>query len=113
MALHRDHGLAAIAILPRPMAISTSWNAWQGQDQPALLKLYDSPKNDRRYNRLRQIAGEMNLPAHEVVLGYLLAQPVPTYAVIGARDSDQLQASLKAAGRRWPDDLAARLEADD
>jgi len=114
MALHRDHGLAAIAYSSQANGYFDKLERLgKAKISPALLKLYDSPKNDRRYARLRQIAGEMNLPAHEVVLGYLLAQPVPTYAVIGARDSDQLQASLKAAGRRWPDDLAARLEADD
>jgi len=114
MALHRANNLAAVAYSSQANGYFDKLeHLGKAKISPDLLKLYDSPKNDRRFVRLRQIAGEMGLPAHEVVLGYLLAQPIPTYAVIGARDAAQLQASLKAADRRWPDDLVARLEADD
>ncbi|MDD2458880.1 MAG: aldo/keto reductase [Eubacteriales bacterium] len=114
LALHRDSNLAAVAYSSQANGYFDKLeHLGKAKISPALLKLYDSPKNDRRAIRVRQIAGEMGLPVHEVVLGYLLAQSIPTYPIIGARDADQLQSSLKAADRRWPDDLAVRLEADD
>lgn len=113
-ALHQDTGMAAVAYSAQANGYFDKL-AHLGKDKisPSLLKLYDTPKNDRRYARLRQIAAEMALPLHEVVLGYLLTQQIPAFPIIGARDAEQLQASLKAADRRWPDQLATRLEADD
>ncbi len=114
LGLHRESGLAAVAYSSQANGYFDKL-ATLGKDKisPDLRKLYDSPKNDRRYERLRKIAGELRLPLNEVVLGYLLAQPVPTYAVIGPRNAEQLYASLKAGDQRWPDDLVERLEADD
>jgi aryl-alcohol dehydrogenase-like predicted oxidoreductase len=112
--LHQKSGVAAVAYSSQANGYFDKL-ASIGKDKISadLRKIYDSPKNDRRYARLRKVAGELGLPLHEVVLGYLLAQPIPTYAVIGPRTAEQLQASLKAADRRWPDNLVERLEADD
>lgn len=114
LTLHRETGLAAVAYSSQANGYFDKL-ATLGKDKisPELRKLYDSPKNDRRYLRLVKVAADLNLPLHEVVLGYLLAQPIPAYAVIGPRNAEQLYASLKAGDRRWPDDLVARLEADD
>lgn len=65
-------------------------------------RLYDSPANDRRLELARHLAAGLNCNLTEIVLGYLLAQPFPTFPIVGSRTPEQLRASLKAGDRHWP-----------
>jgi aryl-alcohol dehydrogenase-like predicted oxidoreductase len=112
--VHQEYGLAAIAYSSQANGyFDKLGKIGKARISPDLLQLYDSPVNDRRFHRLQKVSAELGVPASEVVLGYLIAQPIPTFAVIGPRNQQQLLSSLKAGDRRWPDDLKERLEADD
>lgn len=65
------------------------------------LRLYDSPINDCRFEKLCQLEAEMQYPMDELVLGYLLAQPFPVMPIIGASTLEQLDSSMKAGERVW------------
>lgn len=74
------------------------------------LRLYDSPVNDCRFDVLCRLETEMQIPMDELVLGYLLAQPVPVIPIIGASSVEQLESSMKAGGRVWDPGLVKLLQ---
>lgn len=63
---------------------------------PADRLKYDSPANRALLPTVKALAERRGVPVGAIALGYLLAQPFPTYPVIGPRTPDQLAASLKA-----------------
>lgn len=70
---------------------------------------YNLPVNDRRFAVLQQLAAETGRTIDELVLGYLLAQPIPVYPIIGASSPEQLKASMRAGSLAWDEQLADRL----
>ena len=77
---------------------------------PFHQKLYAAPENVRRFERAHRLAQEKDLSITQVVLGYLLSQPFPTYPIIGPRNVAQLLDSLSAAPVRLTDDELGFLE---
>jgi aryl-alcohol dehydrogenase-like predicted oxidoreductase len=85
-------------------AYSSQANGWfqrrasgqTGGMSAALRKLYASPANEARFRRVEQLASASGLSLTELVLGYLLAQPFPTFPIVGSQSLGQLQDSLKA-----------------
>lgn len=57
---------------------------------------YFNEENLRRFNLLQQLALRYNVPIAEVVLSYLISQPILTIPVIGCRTIEQLEESVKA-----------------
>ncbi len=57
---------------------------------------YDSPANRALYPQVKALAGRYHTTVGAIALSYLLAQPFPTYPVIGPRTPAQLQSSLAA-----------------
>lgn len=58
---------------------------------------FDSPANRERRQRARALASELGVSANQVALAWVLNQPFPTWAVIGARTIPQLEESVAAA----------------
>lgn len=58
---------------------------------------FDSPANRERRERARILAGELGVTANQVALAWVLSQPFPTWAVIGARTIAELEESAAAA----------------
>ena len=63
---------------------------------PLHQKMYAAPENLRRYERAHQLALQKGLRLTQVVLGYLLSQPFPTFPIIGPKTVVQLLDSLTA-----------------
>ncbi len=59
-------------------------------------RFYADEENLRRSERIHRLACEKGLSITQVVLGYLLAQPFPTYPIIGPKRVEQLIDSLSA-----------------
>jgi aryl-alcohol dehydrogenase-like predicted oxidoreductase len=59
--------------------------------------IYGSRTNTARLARVRQLAVESGLSITGIVLGYLLAQPFPTFPIFGSRTLAQLNDVLGAA----------------
>lgn len=58
---------------------------------------FDSPANRERRDRARTLAMELGVSANQVALAWVLGQPFPTWAVIGARTTAELEESAAAA----------------
>lgn len=110
--LHRQSQLTAIAYSAQAGGyFDKLQQAGKSKISAEQRLLYDSPENDRRYTQACKLAYEMGCSLTEVVLGYLLAQPFPTFPIIGSRTPGQLRASMKAAERHWPAEIVERLTA--
>jgi aryl-alcohol dehydrogenase-like predicted oxidoreductase len=67
---------------------------------PLHQKVYSHPANLARFERARQLAGQRGLSITQIVLGYLLSQPFPTYPIVGPKTLPQLGDCLTAANVR-------------
>jgi len=94
----RQSGLAAI---PFSATANGLFNKLAGSAQRDLnslhTKMYAAPENLHRFERAQQLAQEKGLSITQVVLGYLLAQPFPTYPIIGPKNTAHCLDSLAAA----------------
>jgi len=67
-----------------------------GVDGPEILRVYGGEDNLERLRRARELGERIGHTANEVALAWVLAQPFPTYAIIGPRTVDELQRSVAA-----------------
>jgi len=86
-----------------------------GGDEAARRASFDFPPVDRErafdvVDVLRAIAGDRGASAAQIALAWLLAQPVTTSVIIGARRMDQLEDNLKAVDVTLGADELARLD---
>jgi aryl-alcohol dehydrogenase-like predicted oxidoreductase len=75
-------------------------------------RVYGTPTNRARLARVRQIAAATGLTLTAVVLGYLTAQPFPTFPIFACRTMSQLQDTLQAGDAILTQDQVAFLEQD-
>ncbi|CAN5310527.1 aldo/keto reductase [soil metagenome] len=90
--------------------------AWSSQaagffarvDGPEVLRVYGGEDNRERLRRASELGKRIGHTANEVALAWVLAQPFPTYAIIGPRTVDELHRSVAALEieltpdeRRW------------
>lgn len=67
-----------------------------GVTGPDVVRVYGSEENVERYRRATQLGEPLGHTANAVALAWVLAQPFPTYAVIGPRTVEELHASVRA-----------------
>ncbi len=79
------------------------------QDQQ---RLYGSPTNRERLERIRSLSTETGLSITAIVLGYLMAQPFPTFPIFACRTQEQLNDTLQAADVLLTQEQVAYLERD-
>lgn len=82
----------------------------QGQGQP---EMYPSAANQRRYQVLKQIATELNVPISHVVLAYLTSQPFATVPIVGPQTPAQLADCVAAGELRLTAEQLRRIEASE
>jgi aryl-alcohol dehydrogenase-like predicted oxidoreductase len=66
-------------------------------EAPAATAAFDSPANRARRARAQRLAVDLGATANQVALAWLLNQPFPTWATIGATTIPQLDESMAAA----------------
>ena len=71
---------------------------------------YFAANADDTLAALLQVATELKRSPAQVALGWVLAQPVVTAAIVGARTAAQLGDNLGVAGWRLPPEARARLD---
>lgn len=71
---------------------------------------FDTPKNWQIVEALVGVAEELEVPAAQVALAWLLHQPGVTSAIFGARTVEQLEANLPAADLALSEDQLTRLD---
>jgi len=67
-----------------------------GVDTPDVLRVYGSDGNRERLRRAAELGARIGHTANEVALAWALAQPFPTYPIIGPRTVDELLRSVAA-----------------
>lgn len=71
---------------------------------------WDEPRNWRIVDALRAAADAVEASPATVALAWLLTRPTVASVIIGVRTMEQLEANLKAAELRLPDEVAERLD---
>jgi aryl-alcohol dehydrogenase-like predicted oxidoreductase len=76
-------------------------------------ELYDNLTNDRRFERVQELAGQYGTSITAIALAYLTSQSFPCAPVIGPRNMAQLCDSLSAADLTLTDEDIAYLEVNE
>jgi aryl-alcohol dehydrogenase-like predicted oxidoreductase len=95
-AYHRGTSLAAVPFSSQ----AGGWFQKRDKSGGAPAGAFATGANERRYRAVREIAGETGFSLTQIVLGYLLSQPFPTFPIVGCHTRDQLRDSLSAASVR-------------
>src|SRR5699024_6194891 len=66
----------------------------EDHSDPELVRCYYSPDNFERLHRAEQLAAQRQVPTTAIALAYVLAQPFPTFALIGPRSIAELRSSM-------------------
>ena len=87
-----------------------AWSAqargfFAGHVSESVSRVYDNADNRERRRRATAVAERLGCTANQVALAWVLAQPFPLYAVVGARTVEQLREAVGA--------LDVELSADD
>lgn len=110
-AFHQETGLAAVPYTSQAngyfQRLAAGTLGKLGEDQ---RRLYDTPENRARFERVRSVAQEGGLTITQVVLAYLQSQPFVTVPVIGCKTVEQLADSLRAADVLLTPQQAADLD---
>jgi len=106
--LHRESGLAAIPF-------SSQANGWftkvdDGNEEKARWRAYDTAGDRDLFQVMKRIGGKYGLTVTEIVLGYLLSQPIQVIPVIGCQTLRQLTDSLSAVEKPLGAEVMAELE---
>jgi aryl-alcohol dehydrogenase-like predicted oxidoreductase len=101
LAMHRTTGMACVPFSSQANGyFQRAVDGTVSQMNPVHQRMYAQPETARRFERAQQVARETGLTMTQVVLGYLLAQPFPTFPIIGCRPLDQLHDSLTVTAVR-------------
>jgi aryl-alcohol dehydrogenase-like predicted oxidoreductase len=78
-----------------------AWSAqargfFAGHDSESVARVYDNADNRERRRRCSELAARLGCTAGQVALAWVLRQPFPVYAVIGARTVGQLREAVGA-----------------
>ena len=68
----------------------------QGLFDESAVRAYCTDENFERLARVGQLAEEKDLSIPQVALAYVLGQPLNIYALVGARNGDEIRANLQA-----------------
>ncbi|WP_432509079.1 aldo/keto reductase [Kineococcus auxinigenes] len=78
-----------------------------------LVRCYYSDANFERKRRAEELAAELGVPATAVALAFVLAQPFPTFPIVGPRSIDELRSSTAGLGVQLDEAQVARLDLRD
>ena len=113
---HVKHGLSAFAYLGQASGYfrRLEQNTLDKLPPDARVRvLFDHQENRDRFQRLRQLQQKYGLSVGQVVLGYLLNQPFPVFALIGSKTVADLKDSLHCADTRLSSEDIDYLEHGD
>ena len=101
---HVQTGLAAIPYSSQAGGFFTKLSA-----DPDIKSGYATSANRALHLSLQALSRDLNLTISQIVLAYLWSHPFPVIPIIGCRNIEQLEDSLKAVGHRLPDDVVKQL----
>jgi aryl-alcohol dehydrogenase-like predicted oxidoreductase len=109
--LHKESGMAAVPYSSQANGFFSKIDAADAASREKAEKSdYNTEKNRTLQQHIKRIARDHSLTIAEVVLVYLLSQPITTIPIIGCRSLDQLDESLKAVESNLPKEAILELE---
>jgi 1-deoxyxylulose-5-phosphate synthase len=92
-----------------------AWSAqargfFAGHESESVDRVYDNADNRERRARAETLARRLGATANQVALAWVLAQPFPVYAVVGARTVEQLREAVGALSLELGEDDLRRLD---
>jgi aryl-alcohol dehydrogenase-like predicted oxidoreductase len=72
--------------------------------------IYYTPANLLVYQKAKEIAAKTGVTIADIVLSYILSQPIPNYAVVGCRNTVQLGQTMAAADKPLTAEQLEELE---
>ena len=116
--LVREYGLAVIPYSPQAMGFLTGKHRGRSQAPEGTrgsidsrMQTYFTPRNFEVLDELERIGKAHGKSLAQVALAWLLTNPLITAPIVGARNWDQLEESLGAAGFRLSDEEKTGLDA--
>jgi len=97
---HVKHGLSAFAYLGQASGYFRRLEQNTLDKVPAdgrVRVLFDHQENRDRFQRLRQLQEKYGLSVGQIVIGYLINQPFPVFALIGPKTLADLKDSISCA----------------
>lgn len=112
MAKAHEAGLTMIPYSSQSRGYFTKVDAGGEESLPEALKaFYLNDVNRARLAAIRSISARHGVTINEVVLAYLLCQPLQTIPIIGATRPEQLEESVKAVSLKLSPDELRQLRA--
>ena len=109
--VHRKTGIAAIPYSSQAQGFFSYLHASDPEKRKKTRKShYYSEHNLRLYHVLEQIAGQHKTVVGNIVLAYLLCQPLSVVPLVGCRTPEQLSASLEALNISLSDEQRMTIE---
>lgn len=108
--LHKELGLTAI---PFSSQANGFFSKMAGNNEEELRKAQNSryhvDRNLELLEVMERLADENDMTVGDIVLAYLVSQPIQTIPIAGCRTTTQLEASVSGVGKRLPEDDLALL----
>jgi len=109
--LHRETGFTAIPFSSQANGFFTYFdNKDPAHEEKIKWSSYNTPGNLKLYSVLRQTADTLQLNMTQVVLSYLLSQPIAVVPIVGCGSIRQLNESVSSSDRIIPDDMLELIE---
>ena len=110
LAFHRRTGMAVIPYTSQARGYFTKL-ASGAPISDLDRRVFGGETNRRRLEKIRTLAQKFRADTNDIVLAYLLSQPIPTIPVVGPKRIDQLYSSLKALSVKLSEADLSFLEA--
>ena len=107
---HRETGLPAVPYTSQAKGYFTK--RAENRLKPDDRLWFDNPTNDRRFERVQELARRYGTTITAVALAYLTSQSFPCTPIIGPRNVTQLRESLAALDLTLTPEDIAYLEVD-
>jgi aryl-alcohol dehydrogenase-like predicted oxidoreductase len=78
-----------------------------------VLRVYDHPRNWERLSRTRELAGRLGCTHTQVALAWVLAQPFPTFALVGPHTVPEVRDCFGALALELTDEQVAWLNLEE
>ncbi|WP_374017350.1 aldo/keto reductase [Paenibacillus thiaminolyticus] len=94
---HRRTGLALLSWSSQARGFFTGRYTREDCLDPDLVRVFYNDANWERYDRASKLAASKGVETIQIALAYVLHQPFPTGAIIGARNRKELESCFAAA----------------
>lgn len=95
-AWYVEHQFPLLAWSSQAQGFFTGRYAPEDRPHAEMVRVWYSDQNFERLRRAHELGRRLRISANAIALAYVLAQPFPTFALIGPRTVDELRTSAEA-----------------